>query len=372
MKRLVFTFSLIAALIVPAACRPAQMVEVATVTLAPTRTAMPEPATPTPTPVPDAPTHADLPYVDDGQRQHRLDVYLPEGARGPLPTLIGIPGINIPSTGGITRSSFHAGTKEKLKLLARHFSDRGYAVVAINYRYPSESLQQWETEDAFCALAWVHANAGSYGFDPQRIAVLGDNFSGMIAAKVGMVDEPALFLEDCPHTLPDTGRVAGVVTHGGHFFTPKFSLEVGAFINVFTVSFETQSEIPYRETYSIFERLSTLAPQEWREGQGLDGNAQKVARLLPLYWLDGSEPPFLLLHGDFDPIMRLQANVASNTPLELLPPSESLAFADELRAAGVDVETVLIPDASYNGLMDETASKVLLKEIEGFLGDLFE
>ena len=49
-------------------------------------------------------------------------------------------------------------------------------------------------------------------------------------------------------------------------------------------------------------------------------------------WIDGSEPPILLIHGMAD---------------TLCDPVESQAFADLLTAAGVEVQVELIPGARH-------------------------
>ena len=74
-----------------------------------------------------------------------------------------------------------------------------------------------EIQDGFCALAWAHANANTYGFDAQQIVPVGGSMWGGNAALLGLVDDPAPFLEECPNTLPETGRVRAVIALAGVF-----------------------------------------------------------------------------------------------------------------------------------------------------------
>ncbi len=335
----------------------------ATDTPAPTNTPMPTP-TATPTSEPDFPTHADLPYVGDGHPKQKLDVYLPPGGDGPFPTLLVIHGLKL-MAGSTDVASLGSTGKKEHDSLARYFAERGYAVVLIGYRWPSEPLQQQMTRDAFCALAWVHANAESYGFDAQRIAAFGVNWGAAIAAKLGAVDDPGPFLEGCSHPLPESNWVQGIVTYGGHFFTPGYSLAVGFFLKAFARSSGMLSEMPYRELEKVFETLGGLPPREWREGKGLDDKARKVAPMLPLYWIDGSEPPFLLVDGDLE-LLSLSIPYISNTA------AESEVFAGELQAAGVDAELLVLPDARWASLLEEESSKEILEAVDAFLVELFE
>jgi acetyl esterase/lipase len=258
-----------------------------------------------------------------------------------------------------------ASSKKDHDSLARHFANMGYAVVLIDYRYPSEPFEQQMTRDAFCALAWVHANAERYGFDAQRIAAFGDNWGATIAAQLGAVDDPGPFLEGCSHPLPESNWVQGIVTYGGHFFTPEYSLAVGFFLQTFAKSHGMLSEMPYRELEEVFETLAELPLREWREGEGLDEQARAVAPMLPSYWIDGSEPRYVLIDGELE-LLALTIPYISDAA------AESEVFAGELQAAGVDVELLVLPDARWASLSEEGSSKQILEAIEAFLVDVLD
>jgi acetyl esterase/lipase len=296
--------------------------------------------------------------MDDGNRKHQLDVYLPPSGDGPFPTLFVIHGLSHGETG------FGTASKEIHRHLAATFAERGYAVVSIDYQWPSEPFQQQMTRDAFCALAWVHANAEAYGFDTQRIAILGEDWGAATAAKLGAVDDPGPFLEGCPHPAPKSGWVDGIVTYSGHFETPEADLGFSMYLALFARAHGTQSKVGYKELERIFETLGDLSPQAWREGEGLDEAASEIAQLLPLYWIDGSEPPFLLVDGQYD------LGILHNTGVE--HPAESEAFAAELQAAGVDAKLLQLADIRWTSLRTEEPPEHVLQAIEAFLDELFE
>jgi acetyl esterase/lipase len=61
----------------------------------------------------------------------------------------------------------------------------GYAVVSANYVASSYARWPAQIHDAKAAVRWVRANASSYGFDPNRVAVAGTSSGGHMAAYVG-------------------------------------------------------------------------------------------------------------------------------------------------------------------------------------------
>src|SRR5271163_4919913 len=63
----------------------------------------------------------DLQYVEGGHERNRLDLYLPERAKGRLPLIVWIHG-----------GAWLAGGKENCPALP--FAAKGYAVASINYR----------------------------------------------------------------------------------------------------------------------------------------------------------------------------------------------------------------------------------------------
>jgi acetyl esterase/lipase len=314
---------------------------------------------PTPEEEPDIVIHTNVPYVEGGHLKQQLDIYLPTDPNGPLPTLLAFRGLNIEGTGACVppTSNLHPFSLRTHDSLARHFAERGYAVVLVNYRFPSEPFQQQMVQDAFCSLAWVHANAGTYGFDSQRVAVFGEQYGAMIAAMLGTMDDPSLLMEGCPHALPASDWAKGVVTYEGLFFTPEGCSSIGFYTTILLNSNRMASQVPYREMADIVERLHNLPPRDWHGSAELDERDKKVAQMLPLYWVDGSEPPFLLVHGLKD---------------ECMIASESETLGAELQAAGAKTNLLLLPDAGYASLRDQESSQEIFEAIEAFLNDLFE
>jgi acetyl esterase/lipase len=360
-KVLLMIAALIAAVLL-AGCQPAQQTEAATeIPVLPTATPTAAPATPTPEP--DYPTYSDLPYVDDGDRKQTLDLYLPPGGTEPLPVLFVVHGLDVY---GSAEWIFGVRSKDAYDELAGHFAERGYAVVVVNYRYPSEPFQQQMTQDVACALAWMHVHADTYGIDPQRIAVFGDNLAAGPAAMLGIVDDPTLFLENCPHPRPESGSVKGVVIYCGGLLTPGYLVDIGTNLTAFTQFHGTTAEMPFKQVEGALKTLHSLPRQEWHDSASLDESAKRVARLLPLYWLDGSEPPFLLIDGPGN------AGWIGRLPRDQLPPADVTFLLPELQAAGVEVQSLVFPDAKWDTVLEPEASTEIYAAIETFLAERFE
>lgn len=118
----------------------------------------------------------DLSYVPDGEadayrkERCRLDVYYPEGKKG-FPTIVWFHG------GGL-----QGGSKEVPPVL----KERGFAVVAVNYRLSPKAKNPAYIEDAAAAVAWVFGHIEAFGGSRERIFVSGHSAGGYLALMVAM------------------------------------------------------------------------------------------------------------------------------------------------------------------------------------------
>lgn len=309
MSRYALGLNLVATLVLACACSGTSTVTDAPPTAATTSTPVATAAVATPTP---AATFApaitrNVAYTPGNLTQQQLDVYVPGGDTAAFPTLLLLHG------GG--------ATKESLSALAQHFVGLGYAVVVPNFRDTPATKYPEPVADAFCALAWTHANAAAYRLDTQRLFALGHSLGGTFAALLATVDDPAPYMQDCPATLPVGARLQAVVTFTGIFDYPALAGATGGmqtYLNRYLGA-------PYEQ-----------APEIWRDAS-------------PVTHLDGGELPFLLVHGEKD------TNI---------DPEQSRAFAAALAASGTQVELVLVPGANHTALLRDAA---VLEKVDAFL-----
>lgn len=79
------------------------------------------------------------------------------------------------------------GTNHSFEPLARELAAAsGAAVVSVEYRLAPESPPPAQFDDAYVATEWVASQAESLGFDPHRLAVVGDSAGGSLAAAVAL------------------------------------------------------------------------------------------------------------------------------------------------------------------------------------------
>lgn len=220
--------------------------------------------------------HNNILYYGDDVPEAWLDVYLPGGLDAPYPTVVYV--------------TPPANTNEGLlSYYTPHLTEQGYAAVAIRIR------PQHISPDSFCGLAWVHANATEYGFDTDRIAAFGISGSGIPTALFGTIDRDVEnpFMENCPHPEPEGPWVSGVVTYEALFLTP-----VGLDQELVRSDATRFSGLPREELDTLLDLLIQTPPDEWDVIAEADPEHRWFIQSFPLYWLDGSEPPFLLIYGN--------------------------------------------------------------------------
>ncbi len=112
----------------------------------------------------------DIPYIDDGQRAHLLDIYYPENTTEKLPVIIDIHG------GG-----WMYGYKEINKYFCLKLAQKGFLVASINYRLAGDFLFDDQIRDIFAALKWLGENLSDYPADMNNIFLAGDSAGGHFA-----------------------------------------------------------------------------------------------------------------------------------------------------------------------------------------------
>ena len=101
-----------------------------------------------------------------------LDVYYPDEAEGPLPTIVSIHG------GG-----YVYGTKEIYRRYGMDMAARGFAFVNFNYRLAPKWKFPTPLHDTNAVLQWIVMNADRYHLDPGRLFLVGDSAGGQLASQ---------------------------------------------------------------------------------------------------------------------------------------------------------------------------------------------
>lgn len=108
----------------------------------------------------------------DKTSRQTLDIYKPAvPSQKPLPVLVFFYG-----------GRWEDGHKEDYRFVASRFVDAGYVVVIPDYRkYPAVKFPAF-VDDGADAIAWVHYNIAAYGGDADRLYLMGHSSGAHIAA----------------------------------------------------------------------------------------------------------------------------------------------------------------------------------------------
>jgi len=208
-----------------------------------------------------------------------LDLYVPD-SRTPLPLLISVHG------GG-----WRGGSKEHSAIIRQ--SLRGYAVASINYRLSDAATYPAQIEDCLAAVRWLRANAVKYNLDPKRVAAWGDSAGGHLVALMGTLGNKD----------PQT-RLQAVID----FYGPTDLLKMAEHEKL---SPDVKYQIPHN---------SPQSPESLLIGGPIQENKEKAARANPINYISKETAPFLIMHGDRDP---------------LVPTEQSRIFQQALEKAGI-------------------------------------
>ena len=215
-----------------------------------------------------APTiRADIEYAKSGGGEPlRLDLYTPEsGAAAPL--LVWVHG-----------GAWENGNKSAMPLAP--LVERGYAVASLDFSPASKAPFPGQIHEIKAAIRFLRAEAKRYGYDASRIGIAGASSGAHLAAVVG--------------TSNGHGELEGALgAHGGESSEVQAILSYFAATNLTTILAQsTPFGLGIREP--ALKRLLGAAPKD----------NEALAKLAsPVFQVDRSDPPLLLLHGDQDPQM---------------------------------------------------------------------
>jgi acetyl esterase/lipase len=209
-----------------------------------------------------------------------LDSYRPQGAHD-APVVVFFHG-----------GSWKNGQRWQYRFVGETLAAHGVVTAIPDYRtYPAVRFPAF-IDDAARAVAFVHAHAGEWGGDPQRIFLMGHSAGAHIAALLAM---DARHLGEVGLAPRDLAGFIGLA--GPYDFLPLGSATLRA----------------------IF---------------GADAASEKNSQ--PVNFVDGDEPPALLLHGDAD---------------GMVWPRNSTALAARLRAQNEPVTLRIYPGVGHIGLL---------------------
>lgn len=222
--------------------------------------------------------YLDIPYCNESPAQI-LDVYLPENAGGPYPVIAHFHG-----------GAFMLGTQRdcNLETILRGL-ERGFAVVSVQYRMSGEARFPAFIWDCKAVLRWIRANSAKYGFDPGKIAAWGPSAGGYIAAMLGVTAGNPAFEDLSQGNAEYSSEVQAAIDWCG---------PCGGFLNM-------DAEI--RENgVGPADHNDPLSPESRILGAPLPTVPELSEMAAPYRYAHKDAPPFLIMHGEADPIVPVQ------------------------------------------------------------------
>jgi len=277
------------------------------------------------TPEPDLPqppagvtAYRDLAYVTNGHERQKLDLYLPEQGEN-LPLLIWVHG-----------GAFRMGSKESNQLPFDYLVE-GYALASLNYRLSQHAIFPAQIEDCKAAVRWLRAHAARYRLNPDCFLTWGPSAGGHLVTMLGVTGQVTEF--DVGENLHLSSRVQAVVD----YFGPTDFLQMDA------------QRLPDGMLHDAPD-----SPESALVGGPIQENKDKVARTNPITYVTADTPPFLVVHGDQDP---------------LVPYGQSVILVEALQKAGVDVTFYAVEGAGHGQFTDpkvpELTQAFLMKHTAG-------
>jgi acetyl esterase/lipase len=255
-------------------------------------------------PPPDMIIHRDLAYVANGHPRQKLDLYLPSAGQN-LPLLIWVHG-----------GAFRMGSKEGLEFdpVPLAYLAQGYAVASINYRLSQHALFPAQIEDCKAAVRWLRVHAQQFNLAADRFGAWGPSAGGHLAAMLGTTGAVASF--EVGENLDVSSRVQAVVD----YFGPTDFLQMD------------DQRLPDGMLHN-----SPDSPESQLVGGAIQEHTARVAQANPITYVASDAPPFLIVHGDRDP---------------LVPYQQSVLLEAALRRAGVPVTFYSVVGAGHGGFTD--------------------
>ena len=222
--------------------------------------------------------HADIAYGDLDRQM--LDVYVPNEHAAGAPVVVFFYG-----------GSWQSGNKNGYRFVGQALASRGFIAVLPDYRlYPPTTFPGF-VEDGAKAVAWAQAHAADYGGNAENLFVSGHSAGAHIAA---MLATDGRYLNAAGSSV---SALAGFVGMAGPY-----------------------DFLPIRDP--VLQEI--FAPREdWPQSQ-------------PIEFVDGDEPPMLLMHG-----------AADKTVL----PKNSRNLAARVNEVGGSAELEIYPETSHIGLI---------------------
>ena len=261
-------------------------------------------------------------YADDNKGYHELDIYLPKVEKDSYPVIIVI-------YGSAWLSNSSKGID--LKTLGKPLLEAGFAVVMPNHRSSADAIFPAQINDIKAVVRYIRGNAGIYQINTSFIGITGSSSGGHLASLTGT----SRFISEYSVGSEKTNIEGNI----GEYV--QYSSSVDAVVDWFGPT----NFLIMDSCGSTMQHNAVNSPESNLIGGPIQENPDKCALANPVTYVDASDPPFLILHGDKDP---------------LVPYCESELLFEALQNADVSSSLYLVPEAQHGpGLFEEKYYKIM-------------
>lgn len=226
----------------------------------------------------------------------RIDIYYPTQKGAKVPVVINIHG-----------GAWMNGVKESQRGFSSFFK-KGMAVANVEYRMTKTATAPAAIEDIRCAIVYLIQNADKFNIDKDKIVIMGGSAGGHLALMGGMLGNNHIFDGNCKGV--ENIKVAAIIDKYG-------ITEVDGFA------------------------AKSKAGMAWLGDKAKD--EKFIASLSPINYVNSTNPPIFIVHGDADPTV---------------PYQQSVRFHKKLVAAGVKCKFMTVEGGLHGKFPKEKNSEV--------------
>ena len=244
---------------------------------------------------------ANIPYASPDGEELALQLVKPQWSSGGA----GFPLVVFIQGSGWTKPNQFWEITQLCQLVAR-----GYVVASVTHRSAKTAAAPAFLQDVKCAIRFLRAHAAEYDIDKTRVAAWGTSSGGNTALLLGLTgDDPAFETADW---AGESSAVKVVVD----CFGPTDMVKM--------------SEVQYNGPHTIENIFFALG------GCDEDKYLELLRKVSPIEYVKPglTLPPFLLLHGDADPVVLWE---------------DTEAFYNTLIESGHEAELIKVTNAPHEG-----------------------
>lgn len=206
----------------------------------------------------------DIQFAEVDGHRLLLDLYLPNGIQNP-PLVVWVHG-----------GAWRAGSRTKMPLTG--LLDDGFAIASVDYRLSPVAKFPAQIHDCKAAIRFLRGTAKKYGFSAERIGIAGSSAGGHLVALIGVTNNHRELEGDVGDYDDQSSAVQAVVDYYGP-------------TNFLTI---LNQSTPHGLSVRVPALNLLLGDRPER--------LPELARLAsPVFHVDSTDPPLLMIHGDQDP-----------------------------------------------------------------------